>query len=389
MALKLALLSGKGGSGKTTIALSLAKMLSECGLKTMLIDCDIATNGATYFFEAKLERTKNYLSLLNLFSSFYERPAEKMLSVDNNFWFVPSNSLFSNNRAPFPLQGCGLFTKNINICEKGFDVMIFDCQAGYSKLLDIILEMSTTNLIVLEPDAISSSSVRVLYAQVSNLIEKTKTYQIFNKITEEEYSVYKQVNVGTFTSLPPIKFNWEVRKAFVFSKIPEMGSTNVEFGNDVFTVANFLFPAFEDSLSVYTHRILLQEKEEAEFTLQELKYVRHKIYQNSTVFFRKRTFSMFMIIGGMATVAGASFFATYTEFFVKFLDFKLVQVLVFVLGVGVILSTLWTEWLWNQRAKRAELRENSRKYENLLKRISQIDKVISQSESKKIPYNQK
>ena len=50
----LALLSGKGGSGKTTLALSIASLLSSCTVKTLLIDCDISTNGATYFYEEKL-----------------------------------------------------------------------------------------------------------------------------------------------------------------------------------------------------------------------------------------------------------------------------------------------------------------------------------------------
>lgn len=39
----LALLSGKGGSGKTTLALSIASMLSNCCLKVLLVDCDLST----------------------------------------------------------------------------------------------------------------------------------------------------------------------------------------------------------------------------------------------------------------------------------------------------------------------------------------------------------
>ena len=45
MAKSIAFISGKGGSGKTTLALSIASMLANAGLKILYIDCDMATNG--------------------------------------------------------------------------------------------------------------------------------------------------------------------------------------------------------------------------------------------------------------------------------------------------------------------------------------------------------
>lgn len=52
MSTSIAFLSGKGGSGKTTLALSMADLLSRCGIRTLLVDCDMSTNGATYFYES-------------------------------------------------------------------------------------------------------------------------------------------------------------------------------------------------------------------------------------------------------------------------------------------------------------------------------------------------
>lgn len=54
----LALISGKGGSGKTTLGLSLASLLSSCNIKVLLVDCDLSTNGATYFYEKNCQRAK-------------------------------------------------------------------------------------------------------------------------------------------------------------------------------------------------------------------------------------------------------------------------------------------------------------------------------------------
>lgn len=59
MSTAIAFLSGKGGSGKTTLALSMADLLCRCGVQTLLVDCDLSTNGATYFFESQLGDWRN------------------------------------------------------------------------------------------------------------------------------------------------------------------------------------------------------------------------------------------------------------------------------------------------------------------------------------------
>ncbi len=45
-------LSGKGGSGKTTVAIAFAKLLSDISKHTVLVDFDLSTNGASYFFKS-------------------------------------------------------------------------------------------------------------------------------------------------------------------------------------------------------------------------------------------------------------------------------------------------------------------------------------------------
>ena len=89
MCKSISLLSGKGGSGKTTLALSMASMLSKCNIKVLLVDCDISTNGATYFYENKLNYKKNYIT------SFYEvifhqNNKVNFIKINNHFDFMPS-----------------------------------------------------------------------------------------------------------------------------------------------------------------------------------------------------------------------------------------------------------------------------------------------------------
>ena len=89
MGKSLALISGKGGSGKTTIALSIASMLSECNIKTLLLDCDLSTNGATYFYENKII-DKNILSFSDIVSVSAEQKEKRILEINDFCDFIPS-----------------------------------------------------------------------------------------------------------------------------------------------------------------------------------------------------------------------------------------------------------------------------------------------------------
>lgn len=265
MAEILTLISGKGGSGKTTLALSLTKLLLECDLKVLLIDCDLATNGATYFFESK------YTTIIQTTNNILFRQSGLLpLEVQKGFYFIPTNTHFPYNNAKNNSYDYDAFVEYVSFVARDYDIIICDCQAGYTKILEKILTISNVNLIVMEPDAISSSSVRVLYAQASDLLESSKTYQIFNKITTEENKIYDKVFAGTlFTSLPSIMFNWDVRKAFAYSQVPEMVTTNVEFGRNVYEVAKILFPKLTVRLETYEQMVLLFEREELENKIKE------------------------------------------------------------------------------------------------------------------------
>ena len=49
--MRIAVASGKGGTGKTTVAVALAKVLDDC----VLIDCDVEAPNAYLFLDPKFE----------------------------------------------------------------------------------------------------------------------------------------------------------------------------------------------------------------------------------------------------------------------------------------------------------------------------------------------
>ncbi len=56
MAYKIAIASGKGGTGKTTVAVNLFHQLAKKGVQTLLVDCDVEEPNAGLFLNDKQER---------------------------------------------------------------------------------------------------------------------------------------------------------------------------------------------------------------------------------------------------------------------------------------------------------------------------------------------
>jgi len=244
MATTVTLLSGKGGSGKTTLGLGMATLLANCEIKVLLIDCDLCTNGATYFYEDKLLEYSNHLN------SFYDVLLGKylkensMINITKYMDFMPSITRITKESAAtysYTQKGMDYFTNFKRSIDIIYDIIIFDCQAGYTDVLKIILSRSDTALFVMEPDAVSPSAVRGLFLKVGEFLPDN-TFQVFNKVTEEEYEIYHKVSGGTiFTNIETIKFDWKIRKAFSLAEVPDMEVTSVAYGMNIFNVCKRLF----------------------------------------------------------------------------------------------------------------------------------------------------
>jgi len=273
MSKTLALLSGKGGSGKTTLALSMATMLADCGIRVLLVDCDLSTNGATYFYEEKI------INDVTQITSFFDVVHNSIntynfITINANFDFLPSVSrieeenIISYSWNENKIHGWNCF---LNYISSEYDIVLFDCQAGYTDLLKLMLPSIDISLFVMETDAISSAAMRSMYLKIGDIISKKKVYQLFNKATEEEAQVYSQLSGGTvFTNIETVIFDWKIRKAFSVAQVPDMKNTSIGYGKQVYNICKILFssPMLLKKLQDFQAYLLLHENYETEKELQ-------------------------------------------------------------------------------------------------------------------------
>lgn len=245
MSKMLALLSGKGGSGKTTLALSMASMLSNCGIKVLLIDCDLSTNGATYFYENKLsEYDGNTISFYNFLFDM-DNGSKQLININKYMDFMPSIVQITKKTVVSYLYkeaDCKIIYRMQYLYADKYDVIIFDCQAGYTDVLKLVLPMVDINLVIMEADAISSAAIRSLYLKIGDVLNEKKIFQIFNKATDEEYQIYSKISGGTvFTNIETVMFDWKIRKAFSVAEIPDMENTSAGYGMQIYNICKILF----------------------------------------------------------------------------------------------------------------------------------------------------
>lgn len=280
----------KGGSGKTTLGLTIASVLSKAGLNVLLIDSDFSTHGATYFFEEQLPVNKQAISFMKLLRSDESigdmlSENDRFIGVDKGFKFIPSvkqvsessefKDSFDNNETKGRLKAFIEFLKDplVDYFPK-FDLVIFDCQAGMSSLLPSLLPCIDTTLMVLEPDKVSTAALRSLYTQISNYLTDRNVYQVFNKVDKEEQEFYKKLTFGTFfINVGALLYDWSIRKAFAFSIIPNVDDEGLDYGLQICDLCHTIIVDIEIRRIIDRYKESLMIKKKS----QELSKLREKV----------------------------------------------------------------------------------------------------------------
>lgn len=224
-------LSGKGGSGKTTVAISMAKLLADIGQLCLLIDFDLSTNGASYFFQPHFSNTQTGIWEL-LQQTSKELPLSlkpDLMPLDDGLLFMPSRgNLRSKGIAYEDLSARSdenlkdILNSLIDRASKeGCKYVFIDCQAGYSISSGVAASISDLAVIVTEADAISSDAADNLLIQLGEKMPSERRHLV-NKIDVRDADTYRKLKdvFSTMNRLPPLPFDFNVRNAFGARNIP-------------------------------------------------------------------------------------------------------------------------------------------------------------------------
>lgn len=169
--------AGKGGVGKTSVAVKMAKILATSGYKVLLLDCD--TNLSNTVVKLGLPINNYFYELISA-----QREFNDCLHKDGNLHL---------------LSGCNgsidLFNKNLEVDriiidilvnhERDYDYIILDCPAGITKETLTLNAYSDYRFVVVTPDKSSVTDSYSLIKLLNIEFGVNDNHLLLNKISSE------------------------------------------------------------------------------------------------------------------------------------------------------------------------------------------------------------
>lgn len=228
----IAVVSGKGGSGKTMLTATIAKVLDCSGFSVLLIDADFGTAGLTYYLG--LNEVDNIsIGLTNLFSTKVRTaltPEQIIVPLasyaQTDFIGVGDHRRYKkNNESDFFHDYFNVFIEEMKSSNK-YDFIVVDCRGGIDQESLTVCGSSDEIIIVAETDTTSFQAtqylVDVLYDH--GLSDKLSGFFV-NKVFDDPSLLIRNGVVSFKTKcLSSIPFDLDAIKSFVIGKIPDLNS---------------------------------------------------------------------------------------------------------------------------------------------------------------------
>jgi len=385
-------LSGKGGAGKTSVAIGISYLLNDAGFRVLLIDFDFATNGASYFYKYLYSSQTEVIGIYELINKQGFDLNKISIDVDSislkikeGLYFIPSRVNFSKK---LPLRDSidikeealkSFLLSLIELYEKDYDFIIIDNQAGSNLTSKVSASASNKVIIVSELDPISSDAVDTLLIQIGEVFPQYRRHLI-NKLHVRESEDYKNLSVlfQSMNRLPPLPFDFEVRSAFASRHIPIDANKPTVFLIALFNTIKSFLPEHRSQIDKYGEKILsrfnqyqdkmnslLDRKKELE---EEIEFLRKKR--------EKRKLRVIMILSTLGIYFGLGLAIT------GFLRIKLLPTSEFFLAIiGGLIAVSSVFYLVMSRLQYKVRTEDIIRKEKIDSELSEINKEIDQYKS--------
>ncbi len=217
----IAVTSGKGGVGKSTISSNMAYVMAKYGLKVGIFDADIGLANLDVMFNVKIQ--KNILHVLK----GEARVEEILIPIEKNLVLIPGES----GEEIFKYASGALFERFMD--EAGvlddLDVMIIDTGAGIGEHIQLFLRACDDVIVVTVPDpaAITDAyatikitsklrdDINVIMNQVRSAKEAEALFEKIQKVAQANIGGGLRLNfLGQISNDPKVSMSVKKRSLF-------------------------------------------------------------------------------------------------------------------------------------------------------------------------------
>ena len=199
----IAVLSGKGGVGKTTIAANLAVVLAKMGKKVLAVDANLTSSGLTthfgkYYFPTNLNQALR--GERDLFDCMYSHPEI------GNLHIVPSStSLRETMSDPFKLK------PYLSVLRTYYDFIIVDAAPTLGAEAKAVIDACDEVILVTEPAKPSVLEMLKTYKYMK-IKGKKLDLVVLNKVRKNAEEIKRIISDYIRTEIIEVKFDKRVRE---------------------------------------------------------------------------------------------------------------------------------------------------------------------------------
>lgn len=176
-AVTVAVASGKGGVGKTSITLKLAHLLSTLGKRVLLIDCDFNLSNTV---------VKLGLPIKNEFWEYltHQKSLDEVIIKNGNLHLLPACSgSLDMAESEHPIEK--VVIDILNIKERTYDYIFLDCSAGVNKSVLALSAYCDHRMVIVTPDKSSITDSYSLLKILNKRYGVNENHLILNKINNQ------------------------------------------------------------------------------------------------------------------------------------------------------------------------------------------------------------
>ncbi len=207
-ALSIAIMSGKGGVGKSNIALNIGYALAKDHCSTLLLDCDLGLANLDVLLGIAPEYNINDVLKGKISANEALVPLmQESLNSENKFSLLPATSGISE-LADMTLEESENLLKTIEPAFKDYSMLLLDLGAGISDSVQYFAAMAAIRLIILTPEPTSLTDAYALIKVLKTNLQVNEFLVVVNQADsqKEAKDVYDRLAVACerFLEVKPV-----------------------------------------------------------------------------------------------------------------------------------------------------------------------------------------